>query len=92
VMENREVVGLVAMRDVKKSLMDNWSLATVGEIMTPVSDLRYVSADEDLIDALECLQRFDMRHMPVMFNNRIVGLLHQKDVHRLFQVQSELVT
>jgi predicted transcriptional regulator len=92
VMENQEIVGMVAMQDVKKSLMNKWSLTTVADIMTPVSDLLYVSADEDVVDAFERLQHFDMRHIPVMFNNRIVGLLYRKDIHRLFQLQSELIS
>jgi CBS domain-containing protein len=92
VMENQEIIGLVAIQDVKRTLMDTWSSATVREIMTPVSDLLYVSADEDVVEALERLQRFGMRHIPVMFNNRIVGLLHRKDVHRLLQLQSKPVS
>jgi CBS domain-containing protein len=72
--------------------MDTWSSATVREIMTPVSDLLFVSADEDVVEALERLQRFGMRHIPVMVNNRIVGLLHRKDVHRLLQLQSRPVS
>ena len=92
VMEDREVVGTVAMQNVKKSLIDNWSSATVRDIMTPISDLFYVSADEDVVDAFERLQHFDMRHVPVMFNNRVVGLLHRKDIHRLLQLQSEPIS
>ena len=92
VMEGQEIVGMVVMKDVKKSLADHhqWSTTTVGEIMIPVSDLLYVGADEDITDALERLQRLDLRHIPVMLNNRIVGLLHQQDVHRLLQLNSEL--
>jgi Zn-dependent protease/CBS domain-containing protein len=86
VMNNQEVVGMVAMRDVKKSVMEKWASATVRDIMTPVWDLPHVSADQDVVDAFERLQRFDMGHIPVMFNNRIVGLLHRKDVHRLLQL------
>jgi CBS domain-containing protein len=89
VMEDQDVVGVVTMRDVKKSTLENWSTITVREIMTPVADLLYVTADEDIADALERLQRLDMRHIPVMLNNRIVGLLHRKDVHRLLQLNSE---
>jgi CBS domain-containing protein len=92
VMENREVVGLVSMSDVKKSLMDKWSSATVRNIMTPVSELLYVSADEDVVDVFERLQRLDMRHIPVKLNNRVVGLLHRKDIHRLFQLQTEPIS
>jgi predicted transcriptional regulator len=86
VMEDHEVVGMVAMRDVNKTLIDKWSSATVRDIMTPISDLFYVGADEDIVDAFERLQHFDMRHVPVMFNNRVVGLLHRKDIHRLLQL------
>ena len=92
VMEDHEVIGVVAKRDLKKSLVGKWSSATVRDIMTPISDLFYVSADEDVVDAFERLQHFDMRHVPVMFNNRVVGLLHRKDIHRLFQLQSELTS
>lgn len=89
VTDGQEVVGMVAMKDVKNSLRDKWSTATVADIMTPVSDLLYVSADEDVVNAFERLQRFDMRHIPVMFNNRIVGLLHRKDIHRLLQLSTQ---
>jgi Zn-dependent protease/CBS domain-containing protein len=92
VMENQEVIGLVAIPDVKKLLMDKSSSVIVRDVMTPISELRYVSADEDITDAFERLQRFDMRHIPVKFNNRVVGLLHLRDVHRWFQVQTELIS
>lgn len=92
VMDNQEIIGMVTMQDVKRTIMDKWSSATVSDIMIPVSDLLYVSADEDVVEALERLQRFDMRHIPVMFNNRIVGLLHRKDVHRLLQLPSRPVS
>jgi Zn-dependent protease/predicted transcriptional regulator len=92
VMDSQDVVGMVALRDVRKSLMKQWSTATVRDIMTPLSDLLYVSADEDVAEALEQLQRLDMRHIPVRFNNRIVGLLHRKDVHHLLHLHSRLGT
>lgn len=90
VMEGQEVVGIVAMKDVKKSLPDHWPTATVGDIMTPVSDLHCVTADEDMVDVIDYLQRSELRQIPVMFNNRIVGLLHKKDVNRLLQLPSQL--
>jgi Zn-dependent protease len=92
VMENQEVIGLVAMSEVRKSLMDKWPSTTVKDIMTPISDLRSVSADEDIVDAFERLQRFDLRHIPVKFDNQVVGLLHLRDVHRLFRLQTEPIS
>jgi predicted transcriptional regulator len=92
VVDGQDVVGIVAMRDVKKSLVDKGSSATVRDIMTPISDLFYASADEDVVEAFERLKRFDMRHIPVKFNNRIVGLLYRSDIRRLLQLPSELGT
>jgi Zn-dependent protease/CBS domain-containing protein len=89
VVDGQEVVGMVAVRDMKKSLQDKWKTATVSDIMTPVSDLLYVTAEEDVAEAFDRLQRFDMRHMPVMFNNKIVGLLHRKDVNHLLRLHSQ---
>ena len=90
VIEGQEVVGMITMQDVKNSVFGTGPAATAGEIMTPVSDLLYVSADEDIADVLDRLHPLDMRHIPVMFNNKVVGLLHRKDVHRLLQLRSEM--
>ena len=89
VTDGQDVIGMVAIQDVKKSFAGNWAMMTVGDIMTPVADLLYVTADEDISEAFERLQKFDMRHIPVMFNNRIVGLLHRKDVRQLLQLYSD---
>ena len=89
VTDGHDVVGMVAIKDVRKSFTGDWATATVGDVMIPVSDLLYVSADEDVVQALERLQGLDLRHIPVRLNDRIVGLLHRNDVHRLLQLQSE---
>ena len=91
VTEGQDVVGVVAMKDMKDLIPDRWPATTVADVMTPISELLYVSADEDVVNALEHLQRLDLRHIPVMLNDRIVGLLHRKDVHRLLQLHSELI-
>lgn len=90
VLEGQEIVGMIAMKDVEKSLRERGATATIAEIMTPISELLYVKADDDVADAFERLQRFDLRHIPVMLNNRIVGMLHRKDVSRLLQLNSQL--
>jgi Zn-dependent protease/CBS domain-containing protein len=85
-----EVVGLVAMNDIQKSKKETWESTSVGEIMTPVSQLDYVTPDQDAADAYDRLQRLDLRQIPVMLNNRIVGLLRRKDILRWLQFQSEI--
>jgi predicted transcriptional regulator len=85
-----EVVGLVAMKDIERSEKKKWESTSVGEIMTPVSQLDYVTPDQDAADAFDRLQRMDLRQIPVMLNNQIVGLLRQKDILRWLKFQSDL--
>ena len=88
--QGQDVVGVVAMNDVQKSSRDNWISTHVSDIMTPVSDLEYVTPDQDVAEAFDRLQRLDLRQIPVMLNNRIVGLLRRKDILRWLQFRSEL--
>lgn len=87
-----DVVGMLAMNDIQKSVKDTWGLTSVGDVMTPVDKLEYVTPDQDAADAFDRLQRLDLRQIPVMLNNRIVGLLRQKDILHWLQFQSELGT
>lgn len=83
-----EVVGMIAMNEVKKS--SGSPSKSVRDIMTPVRDLDFVTPDQDAAEAFDRLQRLDRRQIPVMLNNRIVGLLRRKDLVRWVQFQSEL--
>jgi CBS domain-containing protein len=83
-----EVVGIVAMNEVKKSSGRPWK--SIKDIMTPVKDLDFVTPDQDAAEVFDHLQRLDRRQIPVMLNNQIVGLLHRKDIVRWVQFQSEL--
>jgi Zn-dependent protease len=85
-----EVVGMVAMKDIERSEKKKWESTSVGEIMTPVSQLDFVTPDQDAADAFDRLQRMDLRQIPVMLNNQIVGLLRQKDILRWLKFQSDL--
>lgn len=87
--KGEDVVGVVAMNDVKKSSKDAWESTHVSDIMTPVSDLEYVTPDQDVAEAFDRLQRLDLRQIPVILNNRIVGLLRRKDILRWLQFRSE---
>lgn len=85
-----EVVGIVGMNDIQKSKKSKWESTSVGEIMTPVSQMEYVTPDQDAADAFDRLQRLDLRQIPVKLNNQIIGLLRQKDIMRWLQFQSEV--
>jgi CBS domain-containing protein len=81
---------MVAIHDVSKSSKEEWDSTPVSEIMTPVSDLEYVTPDQDVAEAFDQLQRRKLRQIPVMRDHEIVGLLRRKDIIRWLQFQSEL--
>lgn len=85
-----EIVGIVGMNDIQKSKKAKWESTSVGEIMTPLSQLDFVTPDQDAADAFDRLQRLDLRQIPVKLNNQIIGLLRQKDILRWLQFQSEV--
>jgi CBS domain-containing protein len=90
VAEGENVVGMVVMNDVERSSKEKADSTPVSEIMTPVSRLEYVTPDQDVAEAFDRLQRLELRQMPVVLNNRIVGLLHRKDILHWLQLRSEL--
>lgn len=89
VTQGQEVVGMVGLTDVERSSRAAWQATPVGDIMTPVSDLVHVTPDQDVAEAFDRLQRLELRQIPVILNNRIVGLLHRKDVVRWIELQSD---
>lgn len=90
VADGQNVVGMVAMHDVARSAKDAWDRTPVRAIMTPVSDLDYVTPDQDVAEVFDHLQRHQLRQVPVVANNQVVGLLRRQDVARWLQLRSEL--
>jgi Zn-dependent protease len=84
-----KMVGLVTIEDVRKVDAASRSSITVGDIMTPSQKLIVIAPDEDATDALFRLQDQNIRQLPVVTGDRIVGLLRRKDIIRWLQFQSQ---
>jgi predicted transcriptional regulator len=89
VKEDDELVGLVTLDDIRGLNRDNWSQATVGEIMTPREQLVTIPPDEDAADALSELSNRDVRQLPVMQNGRLVGVLRRRDIVQWLQLHDK---
>lgn len=84
VVENGRLVGLVTDRDlVVRVLAEGRDPKTtkVGEIAS--RDLVTVSPDEDLDQALKLLAQRQVRRLPVVDGDRLVGIVAQADIARL---------
>lgn len=84
-----ELLGLVTLDDIRKTSREQWDVITVRQIMTPADRLTTTIPQEDAAEALLKLKLHDVRQLPVLSNNRLVGLLRRQDIIRWLQIQSD---
>jgi Zn-dependent protease/CBS domain-containing protein len=92
VVEGDRIVGMVSQEDVRKAPRDAWDTTTVRQIMTRAEQLTVVTPQENASEALDRLERSNVRQAPVVQDGRLVGLLRRRDILRWLQTQSEFVT
>ena len=81
VIENEDVVGIVTERDYARKvvLMNRSSKETpVRDIMT--SSVMYVSPDQTNEDCMALITQNRLRHLPVMDNGKLIGLISIGDL------------
>jgi CBS domain-containing protein len=84
VVEEGRLVGLVTDRDIVVRVVAEGrdpNITTVGEIAS--RDLVTVSPDEDLDEGLKLLAQHQVRRLPVVDGDRLVGIVAQADIARL---------
>jgi Zn-dependent protease/CBS domain-containing protein len=92
IVEGDRIVGLVSLEDVRKIQRDAWDRTTVREIMTGADKLAVVSPEEKVSEALNQLEKRDVRQVPVVQNGHLIGLLRRRDIMKWLQTQSEFAT
>ncbi len=90
VMEGETLAGMVTLSDVRSVSRDLWDTTTVREIMTPVSQLAVTTPEEDVAEALNKLVERDVRQLPVVKDDALVGLLRRQDIMRWLQLNADL--
>jgi len=90
VFQNDKMVGLVTIEDIRKVDREARSLTILKDIMTPSKKLIVIAPEEEASDAFARLQSEDIRQIPVVNGNKIVGLLRRKDIIRWLQLHSQL--
>jgi CBS domain-containing protein len=89
VLEGSSLVGLVTLQDLREVPRDRWQGTNVREIMTPVEELETVNPDSDAADAMQTLTRRDVRQLPVLDGQELVGMLRRQDLVRWLQLNSD---
>lgn len=90
VVEDGRALGLVTMHNVKAVPREVWPLRTVREVMTPMDKLKTVRPDEDLSSAMQLLTEEDVNQLPVVENNRIIGMVGRDNLLSFVRTRAEL--
>lgn len=89
VFDEGKMLGLITLEDVRKLSTESRRTTLVRDVMTPSEEMIVVAPEEDVTDAFDRLQTKDIRQLPVVAGNKIVGLLRRKDIIRWLQFQSQ---
>ncbi|MET0819411.1 MAG: CBS domain-containing protein [Aeromicrobium sp.] len=85
------MLGIVSERDIVRKLRDveNARDTRVADIMT--TDVRVCSPDDEFTDLMAIMTRHRVRHVPVLDDGRLVGVLSIGDAvkHRMEQLEFE---
>jgi len=88
VFDGDRMVGLVTIDDARKVDADSRSDTIIRTVMAPSKELIVIAPEEEASDAFQRLQSENIRQLPVVTGDTIIGLLRRKDIARWLQLQS----
>jgi Zn-dependent protease/CBS domain-containing protein len=86
VMEEGQVVGLIAVEDVQAIPQSLWSWRTVRDVMRPASPDLFISPDASMMQAMERMVRTGYDRLVVIEAERPVGLVTRSAVAQFLQL------
>ncbi|MBN1376091.1 MAG: site-2 protease family protein [Dehalococcoidia bacterium] len=89
VAEDGRLMGIVTLADIKKVPMGEWKNTSVSSIMTH-QPLKVVSPGDNMRTAVQLMAENGLDQLPVVVDDRIVGMLGRADIIRYVQVHHEL--
>ena len=89
-----ELVGILTERDMlwKCDLKDDLSFVKVESIMTPIADIVTVDPSVDLEECFNLMNVHRIRHLPVVEDGKLVGMLSIRDLVRAIVDQQILIS
>ena len=82
--------GLVTLRDVTQVPRERWDWVSVSEVMVPWARLRRVRPDAELLAALAMMDDERVGQIPVVEDDRLVGLLTREEIIHYLRLRAEL--
>jgi Zn-dependent protease/predicted transcriptional regulator len=90
VAEQGEVTGLVTPNEVKGIAMERWPYTTVYDVMRPLEQLKTVTPETPVSEALEIIGRDNINQLPALANGRLEGMISRDQILRYLLTRAEL--
>jgi Zn-dependent protease len=84
------IVGMITPADLAKVERAKWPETPVSQLTHLLHELRSVSPDTPVVEALQTMGREDLNQLPVITAGRMEGLLSRSHILRALQTRSEL--
>jgi Zn-dependent protease/CBS domain-containing protein len=85
-----QVIGLLTLHHLKEIPKQDWEKITTGQIMTPLSQVRWLETGTPVKAALEEMDQDGVNQLPVMSQGEIVGMLTRENIISFLRTQAEL--
>ena len=90
VAEQGNVTGLITPNEVKDIAQAKWPFTTVFDVMRPLDQLRTVTPETPVSEALEIIGREDINQLPALANGRLEGMISRDQILRYLMTRAEL--
>ncbi|HEY78182.1 MAG TPA: CBS domain-containing protein [Dehalococcoidia bacterium] len=82
--------GMVTLPNIKSLPQQKWATTPVRDIMTPADKLRAVSPNQDAWTVMTQMDEASINQMPVVSENRVIGLVSRDNLIRFLRTRSGL--
>jgi CBS domain-containing protein/Zn-dependent protease len=90
VAEEGKLQGIVTIRDIKQVPKERWNSTKIGEIITPASELKTAHAHQSTASLLEQMEELNIHQMPVLEEDKVIGIVARDALIRLNKTRAEL--
>ncbi len=90
VVDGVKLLGIVTMRNVKSIPKKRWDSTHIGEIMTPASELKAAHPQQPAASLLEQMDELGIDHMPVLEEDKVIGIVARDSLIHLAKTRAKL--
>jgi CBS domain-containing protein len=87
---NGQPYGMLTLRDITQVPQIKWRFTTADQVMKPLYRLLHLDPAMELLSALKKMEAANLAEMPVVYQDRPVGMLSRERVMRYLRLRNEL--